>query len=99
MHLFGPEGGLAALVAAPMEAPFRRGGAPEAEERLKWRRRMRMDAFPQREPEPASHTLAEYWSRLGFKHLRPGESRLCVRGLGVRLPSVEDVLGRPAKGV
>jgi hypothetical protein len=94
MHLFGPSGGLVALVAGPVSRPFdREGGGGTDEEVERWRRRMRIDAFAKQDPEKACVKLGAYWSKLGFKRVETVEdSWLYVRGLGVPLPKVEDLI-------
>ncbi|HEY7117579.1 MAG TPA: hypothetical protein VH475_13405 [Tepidisphaeraceae bacterium] len=93
MHLFGPLGGLAAIIPAPLSRPFDRESGGKGQDREQWRRRMRLDAFAEQDPGKACAKLAAYWSRLGFEQVVTVEgSWLYARGLGVPLPKVEDLI-------
>jgi hypothetical protein len=86
MHVFGPAGGFAALLAAPL-----RMGVKEDEDQTKWRRRMQMDEFPADSPAVRSK-LGAYWGRLGFNGVGPAPADICVRSLETPLPAVAEVL-------
>jgi hypothetical protein len=86
MHVFGPAGGFAALLAAPL-----RMGAKEHEDQAKWRRRMRMDEFPADSPAVRAK-LGMYWGRLGFNGVGPAPADYFVRSLETPLPTVAEVI-------
>jgi hypothetical protein len=98
LYLFGPAGGLAAVLAAPLCAWPRLDGYdehdPDDGDAARWRRRLAVDRFP---PDSAAvrRKLGAYWGRLGF---RPVGDDLCVRGLADPLPRVADVLADPRGG-
>jgi hypothetical protein len=86
MHVFGPAGGLVALLAAPLQRPF-----GHCSDLGRWRRRMKMDDFPADSPAVRAK-LGDYWSRLGFAPVEPAPADYYVRGLGKRLPTVAELV-------
>jgi hypothetical protein len=86
MHVFGPAGGLAALLAAPLRIPVREGT-----DQARWRRRMKMDEFEPDSPDVRAK-LGAYWGGLGFKGVGPAPSDIYVRSLETPLPTVAEVM-------
>jgi hypothetical protein len=88
MQVFGPAGGFAALLAAPLLLPVREGA-----DQARWRRRMKMDEFEPDSPDVRAK-LGAYWGRLGFKGVGPAPSDIYVRSLETPLPTVAEVMAR-----
>jgi len=84
MQVLGPTGGVAVLVAAPLEHSLSYDIDPAT-----WRHEMEMDAFPPDGPE-VRDKLAAYWGRLGFKGVANSSLQIC--SLGKILPTVPSVL-------